>query len=259
MRLHRFLYVEGRVRSVESLQQKGIWQTSQQQLQRVFDLLFPPQCASCKDSGHILCPQCLDAIQPLYPPLCFHCGTHLLYNTPCRNCRNGAIHLSMLRVFGRYRGSLRLSIHALKYDGQKRLAQPLGSLLAQAYQRYNLQADLIIPVPLHKERERQRGYNQTALLARQCAAELSVPLREDILLRHRATATQASLKAQERQHNVEGAFACRPQFANGALAGRTILLLDDVCTTGATLEACARPLFAAGAKRVCGLVLARPT
>ena len=66
MRRHRFLYVEGRVRSVESLQQKGIWQTSQQQLQRVFDLLFPPQCASCKDSGHILCPQCLDAIQPLY-------------------------------------------------------------------------------------------------------------------------------------------------------------------------------------------------
>ena len=168
------------------------------------------------------------------------------------------VRLSMLRVFGSYQGSLRLCIHALKYDGQKRLAQPLGSLLAQAYKEYNLQADLMLPVPLHKERERQRGYNQTALLARQCASEVGVPLREDILLRHRATAAQANLKVQERQHNVEGAFACHPLFTTGALAGRTILLLDDVCTTGATLEACALPLFAAGAKQVYGLVLARP-
>jgi predicted amidophosphoribosyltransferase len=83
-------------------------------------------------------------------------------------------------------------------------------------------------------------------------------LREDILLRHRATPAQASLKARERQHNVADAFACHPLFTTGALSGRTILILDDVCTTGATLEACATPLFAAGARSVCGLVLARP-
>lgn len=243
---------------MESGLYKDIWQTSQQQLQRLLDLLFPPQCAICRHGGHVLCAQCLSALQPLRPPLCPHCGTQLFYNTPCRNCQYGVVRLSLLRVFGSYQGSLRLCIHALKYDGQKRLAQPLGSLLAQAYKEYNLQADLILPVPLHKERERQRGYNQTALLARQCASEAGVPLREDILLRHRATAAQASLKAHERQHNVEGAFACRPQFANGALSGRTILLIDDVCTTGATLEACAMSLFAVGAKKVCGLVLARP-
>jgi ComF family protein len=243
---------------VVSGQKKDMWQTSQQQLQRIFDLLFPPRCAICKHGGHVLCPQCLRSIQPLHPPLCPHCGTQLLHNTPCRNCRYGALHVSMLRVFGSYQGSLRSCIHALKYNGQKRLAQPLGSLLVQAYKGYGLQADLIIPVPLHKEREQQRGYNQTALLARQCATELGIALREDILLRHRATPAQASLKARERQHNVADAFACHPLFTTGALSGRTILILDDVCTTGATLEACATPLFAAGARSVCGLVLARP-
>lgn len=164
----------------------------------------------------------------------------------------------MLRVVGSYQGSLRLCIHALKYNGQTHLAEPLGTLLAEAYRGYGLQADLLMPVPLHKEREQQRGYNQTVLLARQCATELGIPLREDILLRTRATAAQAELKAWERQQNVAGAFACHSQFTTGALFGRTILVIDDVCTTGSTLEACAAPLFAAGARSVCGLVVARP-
>jgi ComF family protein len=227
-------------------------------LQHVLDLLFPPRCVLCKRGGHVLCPSCLSTIQPLHPPLCPHCGTQLSHNAPCRNCQYGMVQLSMLRTFGSYEGPLRTCIHELKYNGHKRLAKPLGSLLTQAYRGYNLQADLIIPVPLHREREHQRGYNQTVLLARQCAMELGIPLREDILLRHRATAAQAGLKARERRHNVVGAFACHPLFTTGALSGRTILMIDDVCTTGSTLEACATPLFAAGARRVCGLVLARP-
>ncbi|MBA2395063.1 MAG: ComF family protein [Ktedonobacteraceae bacterium] len=235
-----------------------MWQIYQQQLQRVLDLLFPPRCAICKHGGQVLCPQCLSALQPLHPPLCSHCGAQLSHNVACRNCQYAPLRLSMLRVFGSYQGPLRSCIHDLKYNGQKRLAEPLGSLLTQAYRSYNLHADLIIPVPLHKEREQQRGYNQTALLAKQCATELGIPLREDIVLRHRATAAQAGLKAQERQQNVVGAFACHPLFTTGVLSGRTILIIDDVCTTGATLEACATPLFAAGARRVCGLVLARP-
>ncbi len=245
-------------RNVGSEQQKGLRQTSQQQLQYVLDLLFPPQCVLCKRGGHVLCPLCLRSIQPLRPPVCPHCGTQLLAYAQCPKCQYGAIHLSMLRVFGIYEQSLRLCIHALKYNGQTRLAEPLGTLLAQAYRGYGLRADLLMPVPLHKEREQQRGYNQTALLARECAGQLGIPLREDILLRTRATATQAGLKAWERQQNVTGAFSCQPQFTTGALLGRAILMIDDVCTTGSTLEACAAPLFAAGARSVCALVLARP-
>jgi len=228
-------------------------------LQPILDLLFPQRCLICKRGGHVLCPLCLRSIQPLRPPFCPHCCTRLSPYAQCRNCQYGALRLSMLRVFGSYEEPLRSCIHALKYDGQTRLAEPLGKLLAQAYVTHRLRADLIIPVPLHKEREQQRGYNQATLLARQCATEIGVPLREDILIRQRATSAQVGLSIQKRQQNVSGAFACHPMFTTGALFGRTILIIDDVCTTGSTLEASSTPLFAAGARRVCGLVLARPT
>ncbi len=228
-------------------------------LQRSLDLLFPPQCVICKRGGHVLCLGCLNSIQPLCPPICQRCGTQLSPYEQCHNCRYRTLHLNVLRVFGHYEGALRTCIHALKYDGQKRLAEPLGKLLVQAYIAYGLRADLVIPVPLHKEREQQRGYNQTTLLARQFARQLGLTLREDILQRARATPVQVGLNGQERQQNVEGAFACTPQFTTGALSGRTILMIDDVCTTGSTLEASAAPLFAAGVQSVYGLVLARPT
>ena len=227
-------------------------------LQHILDLLFPQRCVSCKCGGYALCPHCLNSIQPLRPPFCLHCCTQLSPYEQCRKCQYGALRLSMLRVFGRYEEPLRTCIHALKYGGQQRLAEPLGKLLAQACRAYGLRADFILPVPLHKKREQQRGYNQATLLAWQCAQQLGIPVREDILQRTRATSAQVGLSGQERQHNVVGAFACLPQFTTGALFGRTILMIDDVCTTGSTLEASAAPLFAAGVRSVFGLVLARP-
>jgi ComF family protein len=166
--------------------------------------------------------------------------------------------MSGLRALGTYEETLRMCIHGLKYDGKTRLAEPLGNLLAKVYVAYGLQVDVIIPVPLHSERLQQRGYNQAALLARQCALRVAVPIREDILIRQRATHAQVGLVAQERQQNVAGAFVCNPTFARGTLYRCKVLIIDDVCTTGATLEACTTPLFAAGALEVWGLVLARP-
>lgn len=157
-----------------------------------------------------------------------------------------------------YREPLRACIHALKYDGNTRLAGPLGLLLAQAYTRYGIKADTIIPVPLHSERQQQRGYNHASLLAAECSARVGVPVHDTILVRHRATMAQVDVSPKERHQNVAGAFHCASRFATGALKGRRIIIIDDVCTTGATLEACAVPLFAAGAKSVWGLVLARP-
>ena len=113
-------------------------------------------------------------------------------------------------------------------------------------------------MPLHAERQRERGYNQGHLLAGVCAKYVHVPMNTEIVLRHRATEAQAQLKAAERQRNVAGAFLCTPAVTTGALVGRAIVIIDDVCTTGATLEACAAPLYAAGARSVWGLVLARP-
>jgi ComF family protein len=243
------------------MKQEIIVRQSQRIIQHTLDLLFPPHCATCQKSGYILCPSCLAAIRPLVPPLCSHCGNalpaHSTYG-PCHDCTTRPLHLNGLRTVSIYQEPLRTCIHAFKYEGNTRLAEPLGLLLAKAYRAYGIRADAIVPVPLHSERQRQRGYNQTSLLAEVCARQVGVPLSNHVLVRHRATSSQVGLAAQERQHNVAGAFLCTPAFATGTLSGCTILIIDDVCTTGATIEACAAPLFAAGAHAVWGLVLARP-
>jgi ComF family protein len=230
----------------------------QQVMQQFFDLLYPPCCAGCKRSGYVLCQGCLAQIYPL-TSVCQRCSSPLLAGGICASCQSSPLKLSGLRAVSGYQEPLRSYIHALKYDGNTRLAQPLGVLLAQAYRALGMRADAIVPVPLHSERYRQRGYNHSALLARVCAAQTGIPLFEDMLIRHRATLAQVGLKPWERQQNVQGAFSCAPAFAGGQLRGRTILLIDDVCTTHSTLEACAAPLFAAGAAVVYGLVLACPT
>ena len=225
--------------------------------QRLLDLLYPPHCAGCQRSGHVLCPSCLAQIPPL-TLICQRCSGPLSAGYVCESCRSAPLRLNGLRAVSAYQEPLRSYIHALKYDGNKRLAQPLGLLLAGTYRASGIRADALVPVPLHSERQQRRGYNHAALLARVCAAQAAAPLFEHMLIRHRATLSQVGLQHWERQQNVQGAFSCSPAFAGGQLRGRTILLIDDVSTTAATLEACAAPLFAVGAAAVFGLVLARP-
>jgi ComF family protein len=233
-----------------------------QRLQRItqqcLDLLFPPRCVGCRKGGHVLCADCLQAIPLLLPPFCQHCGSPSAANGTCQSCRYHPPRLHGLRAVSIYQEPLRSYIHALKYNGKTRLAEPMGCLLAQAYTRYGFQVDAMIPVPLHPERHKQRGYNHAELLAEVCASLVGVPLSHDIVQRQKATPAQVGLSASQRYQNMARAFHCTPAFATGALKGRRILIIDDVCTTGATLEACAAPLYAAGAAAVWGLVLARP-
>ncbi len=229
-----------------------------QTLEHVLDLCFPPHCVTCKKSGQIFCSSCYASIQLLSPPFCKHCHTPLAPDNFCRKCAYHPLQLSGLRMVSAYQEPLRSCIHAFKYySGNKRLARPLGTLLVQAYKRAGLAADMIIPVPLHAQRLRQRGYNQAQLLAEVCSAELGLPLDISLLTRVRATAAQVDLSMHKRWKNMAGAFLLHPKSNPRALYKRNILLIDDVCTTGATLEACATPLFAAGANTVWGLVLAR--
>jgi ComF family protein len=176
----------------------------------------------------------------------------------CRACNSHPAGLNALFAVGSYEEPLRSCIHELKYDGNVRLAEPLGLLLAETFVRSSIVTDAIIPVPLHHDRQQQRGYNHAQLLAEVCARQSRIPYHEHMLVRHRATLPQVGLSVQERYQNIAGAFLCTRAYATGALFGRSIVIVDDVATTGATLEACAAPLFAAGAKEVRGLVLARP-
>lgn len=236
----------------------SLWRSSRRITQQLLDIVFPPRCASCQKNGAVLCTACLATFTVMVPYTCTRCGKPLPVTGICPFCRTYQQGLSGLCAVGHFEGPLRTCILALKYEGNTRLAEPLGVVLAQTYIRWGLQADAIIPVPLHHEREQQRGYNHAQLLAEVCSTHLHIPLRSDIIVRHRATPAQVGLNAKERQQNVAEAFECTTAFRTGQLQGHTLLLLDDVYTTGATLGACARPLFAAGAKAVWGLVLARP-
>ena len=154
------------------------------------------------------------------------------------------------RAIGSYEGALRAIVHALKYEGRRSLARPLADLMRERGAEVLAGSDCLVPVPLHPTRRRARGFNQALDLAR----HLGRPVRK-ALRRVRATPTQTGLPAAQRHRNVRDAFAMAPRTPS--LSGATVVLVDDVSTTGATLEACARVLKAAGAREVRALVAAR--
>jgi ComF family protein len=232
---------------------------------RVLDLLFPPQCAICGRRGAMLCARCLAAVRPPDAQRCARCATPLpedAHGTSvpagrCAACQGQPpVALAGLRVAARYEDTLRLAIIELKFHRQRRLAEPLGDLLAGAAAPLLQLADVVAPVPLHPARQRERGFNQAELLARRCGQRLGRPVRADLLRRVRATPSQVRLTAAERHANMQGAFVAMPG-ALGRIADRTVLLVDDVCTSGATLAAAAAALHEAGAAAIWGAAVAR--
>jgi len=170
----------------------------------------------------------------------------------CGLCRRSPPTLDGIRSVAHHEGVLRDIIHRFKYRNLRALAEPLGELLASYVLEHPLPADVLVPVPLHPARLADRGYNQSALLARELGRRLDLPVVENSLLRVRHTRQQVGLNAEERRRNVTGAFAC----CDDRLAGRRVLLIDDVYTTGATLNACGEALMAAGVASAWGLTLA---
>jgi predicted amidophosphoribosyltransferase len=188
-------------------------------VQQFLDVLFPVHCAGCQRSGYVLCPSCIAQIQPLPSPFCQQGGTPLFPGSICKSCQYHPLKLSGQRAVSSYQEPLRTCIHALKYYGNTRLREPLGLLLARAYSHYGMQADIMIPVPLHEERQRQRGYNHASLLAEVCSASSGIPLHTNVLVHHRATVAQIDLNPKDRYQNDAGTFLCTSAFATGALYG----------------------------------------
>lgn len=219
----------------------------------LLSLFFPPRCVLCRRVGVWLCPDCIPRLPRLPGPVCPRCGVPVSDGALCSSCRETPLRLEAIRSVAPFRGPIRLAVHYLKYRHAWQLADPLGEWMAWYWKEHPLPADVVVPVPLHPSRLRQRGYNQAALLAWALSRRIGLPLDADALCRVRATASQMRLKAADRRHNVEGAFHC----PTDRMKGRRVLLVDDVCTTGATLEACADALREGGAREVRALTLAR--
>jgi ComF family protein len=223
-------------------------------------LLFPERCPSCNSlTIHLgLCPRCSEALYPT-DPACPVCALPGHATVTCSRCRLRPPPWRAVRAPWRYGGELVAAIRRFKWGarhgaGRPELARPLGQLLAPALA--GLEVDVIVPVPLHAERIRERGFSQALALAVEVRrmARLRASLEPSLLVRERKTQVQAGLGRAARERNVARAFVT-PEPAR--VRGRRILLVDDVMTTGATAASCARALRAAGAAEVIVAALAR--
>ncbi|MBN1569278.1 MAG: ComF family protein [Acidobacteria bacterium] len=238
---------------------------------RLFDgflnLIYPEECFVCSAAlaGHQdcgICSRCWDNVLSLKitPPRCTSCGLPMqsFDDTPDHLCGNCILQMppyAGARSFGYYTAELSKIIQELKFRGRRNLVRLLGPLLTAAFfESWSRdEFDLIVPVPLHPKRRRDRGYNQSELLARSLSRQIAVPLGR-FLVRVRPTLPQVGLTDSERKENVRKAFRCsRPQ----QISGKRILLVDDVMTTGATAASAARALLDGGALRVSVLTVAR--
>ena len=226
--------------------------------QFLLNLLYPPSCVNCKTTNEWLCQDCLKRIAFITLPVCERCGTSISTDglPLCAQCKNNPLQSTDgIRSASYYEDNpIRPAIHFFKYRNHRGVASILGKILIDAYRRYRLNADVIVPVPLHPSRLRERGYNQSQLLANEIGIFFNLPVDTDTLQRVRKTRTQMELEVNERRQNVLNAFACRSK----KLVGQRVLLIDDVCTTGSTLDACAAALKEGSAASVWGLTLARP-
>jgi ComF family protein len=214
------------------------------------DLAFPAACAGCGREGAPLCATCAPALDA---------RLELPGGTPIGLPADLPEPLLQLEWCAPFAGPVRAALHQLKYSGERRLAQPLGGAVARRWAGVGQGATVVVPVPVHADRERQRGYDQAALVAEVAASTLGFPFVR-ALERARFTVAQFELGRDERATNVSGAF--RPRGRAGsevgrAVAGRWVLLVDDVVTTGATLAACGFALEEAGALAVSGIAVAR--
>jgi ComF family protein len=216
---------------------------------RILDLAFPARCPGCGTEGSPICDECLPGLHArLERPAGIPIGLPSDVPPP----------LVQLEWCAPFSGLVRRALHELKYTGETRLAKPLGNAVARRWRRAGAGGDLLVPVPVHADRRRRRGYDQAELIAIAAAADLRLPAAP-ILERNRATTAQFDLDRASRATNVSGAFRLRspPPGRRRPLAGRWVVLVDDVVTTGATLSACADVLLDAGAVCVSAITVAR--
>lgn len=224
--------------------------------------LAPPRCRLCHASlfDHLnpfLCPECVATIEWIGPGACRGCGypagPHASHDNSCQRCRGKELRLTAAAAVARYSSGARERVKSLKFRGETEVARPIAGLMAERLRAVEFpRIDILVPVALHPARKRDRGFDQARLLVDRLAGLTGLPAGAGLLERTRPTTPQATLRREARLRNMEGAFR-----AGASVAGKSVLLIDDVMTTGATISECARACRDAGARRVSALVFAR--
>ena len=222
--------------------------------EKIVDFFFPRRCIGCGKLGDLLCASCSLKLPKLLPPFCQKCGKHESSGVLCPVCWGRHTEIDGIRSVFRFDGTVRQAVHDLKYRSIKSMADCLAAAMADYLKENRMPGKVLVPVPLHPKRLRERGYNQSALLARKLGKLTLMEVTDASLYRTKDSLPQARTTSVDgRRKNVEKAFSCR----NTDLSEKSIILIDDVCTSGATLEACAVALKVAGADSVWGFTLAR--
>ena len=220
----------------------------------LINFVFPPRCAACNSVGSLLCTECQNSILWMEEPLCSKCGRDKVNShAVCHACEKRPLPLQQIRAATLFEDPISKIIHHFKYNGQFGLAAPLAEVMLNAWPKWQTAVHLIMPIPLHPERKKSRGYNQAALLSEKFGKKLCKQVDQKSLQRIRNTPSQVNLTAIERQKNMMQAFS----YNGPDLTGKQILLVDDVCTTGATMASAAEVLIDAGATSVAGYCVAR--
>lgn len=217
------------------------------------DLVFPPTCGGCKTSGVQWCQNCQDQTKKFSLPICDLCGQTTQSRGSCKRCLATHPHFTALRSWAEFGGPIQNALHDIKFRKNIGLGESLSQHLVGVLKSNKWEIDLVAPVSLGYKREKQRGYNQTALIAKPLASCLQLPYNPRILSRSRETISQVELSLAERQKNVNGAF----QSNSPDVHRKSVLVIDDVTTSGSTLNACSKILIDNGARAVYGLTVTR--
>jgi competence protein ComFC len=225
----------------------------QSNLWKVLDWVFPPECPGCKTMGTRWCSNCRNTILNIPEPICPFCGEPGKDQSICSDCLSFPPGFDSLRSATLFQGSIREALHQLKYNQDIGLGEVLAPHLVNTFLQQKWDVDLVTSVPLSRKRQRIRGYNQAEMLAKPFAALIRKPYSGKVIQRTIDTRSQIELNAEERRKNVTGAFYATAMFIDQ----KSVIIIDDVSTTGATISECASALKQAGAKKVFALTLAR--
>ncbi len=218
------------------------------------NLLLPQWCLGCGREGELICPSCRKNLPRVTSPICPRCGIPQSSGILCPGCVSWQQAIDGIRSPFRFGGVIRQAIHQLKYRNLRAITGTLAELLTDYITTNPIPGEVLVPVPIHQKRMRERGYNQSELLSRELGRLVKLPVVADCLTRQRHNPPQARTAGiSERWSNVAAAFTCRDH----RLKDKQIVLIDDVATSGATLDACASALKSAGASSVWGLTIAR--